>query len=85
MQFHKKYSLFVRSFLKYASNNIHGTGSEGMKWIAATTDENRAMASSNLMDVTQIACVRKWVMGDEGEARGMRRVPMDVWEGMEED
>ena len=60
-------------------------GSEGTRLIAATTDENRAMASSNSMDVPQTACVRKWVMGDDGEAVGTRRMPMNVWEGMEED
>ena len=59
-------------------------GSEGTKSIAATTDENRAMASLNSMDVPQIACVRKWVIGDEGETGGTRRMSMDVWEGMEE-
>ena len=53
--------------------------------IAAPTDGNRAMVLSNLMDVPHIACVRKWVMGDDGEAGGMRRRPMHVWEGMEED
>jgi hypothetical protein len=37
------------------------------------------------MDVPQIACVRKWAMGDEGEAGDTRRMPMIIWEGMEED
>ena len=56
-----------------------------MESIAAMTDENRAMASSNSIDVPPIACVRKWVMGDNGEAGGTRHGPMHMWEGMEED